>query len=194
MKILHIVENYSFASGGIRTVVKNLKNQLFLLNYKSLIISSGKEKDDNVIIVNSNKTPWLFSKDWQRKIQKIHQQEKLDCIHIHGVWMYPQYVAAKFALQYNIPFILSPHGMYEPWLWSKGTTKKKFYFNFLVKKKFSKASIIHAITKQEKENLRVLFPNTKIIEIPNLIEEMQQKSVTISSNEKYIFYIGRLDE
>ena len=44
--------------------------------------------------------------------------------------MFPQFIAAKFCSDNKIPFVLTTHGMYEPWLWEKGTLKKKIYFNF----------------------------------------------------------------
>lgn len=193
MKILHIVENYSFTSGGIRTVVKNLHYELITLKYSSNILSCQKDKEDNISIVNASKKPWLKSKDWDLKLAEIHSETQIDCIHIHGAWMYPQYIAAKFSINNNIPFVLSPHGMYEPWLWTKGTLKKKIYFHFLVKNLFSKASVIHAITQQEKENLQKLFPKTNITEIPNLIKEEKNQYKEPVFKEKYFFFIGRLD-
>lgn len=193
MRILHIVENYSLKSGGIRTVVKNLNNELSTINHASFIVSAVKEKEDEIFVVDCKKNKWLFSKKWKKKLQEIHKEKQIDCIHIHGVWMFPQYIAAKFSIQNNIPFILSPHGMYEPWLWTKGTLKKKIYFHLLVKKNFSKATIIHAITKQEKTNLKSLFSTSKIVEIPNLIRETNNQLDRELIKEKYILYIGRLD-
>jgi len=115
--------------------------------------------------------------------------------HIHGVWMYPQLVAARFCEKHKIPFLLSCHGMYEPWLWSKGKFKKKMYFNILANNYFSKATFIHAITPQEKVNLQNIFKRNKIVEIPNLIQNFT--SVNHSKpkiDDKYILYLGRLDE
>ena len=195
IKILHIVEDYSFSSGGIRTVVKNLTEELSSLNYSSFILTSLKEKkDNNVYVVDSNKKPWLYSSDWKKKIQQICKEKKIDCIHIHGTWMFPQFIAAKFSVQNKIPFVLTPHGMFEPWLWQKGTLKKKAYFNFLTYKYFSKAAIVHAITNQEKLNLKKLLFNDNMIEIPNLIKVSRLDNEVAINKEKYLFYIGRLDQ
>jgi|SaaInl5LU_22_DNA_1037371.scaffolds.fasta_scaffold21898_3 glycosyltransferase involved in cell wall biosynthesis len=195
IKILHIVEDYSFSSGGIRTVVKNLTEELSFENFTSYILTSSNEKDDkHVYIVDSETRPWLYSKNWKIKIEKLLLEKKIDCIHIHGTWMYPQYLAAKFSFQNKIPYIITPHGMFEPWLWGKGTLKKKIYFNLLTKKYFSKATIVHAITPQEKQNLKELLSTNRIIEIPNLIKNQKNDLVPEINKERYIFYIGRLDE
>ena len=195
MKILHVVENYSFSSGGIRTVVKNLTEELLDQNYTSFILTSSKEKEDkSVYVVNSDKKPWLYSKEWKMKIDQICREKKINCIHIHGTWMFPQFIAAKYSIKNKIPFVISTHGMFEPWLWEKGKFKKKVYFNFLTKKYFSKATVIHSITVEETENLKKIFINGNIVEIPNLITEQKEDLDLIDHKEKYILYIGRLDE
>lgn len=194
MKILHVVEDFSLYSGGLRTVIKNLNSYLNQDNFSSFILSSNKEEIDDIFLVKTNK-PWLYSKEWKKKINFLNNKYHFDLVHIHGVWTYPQYISAKFCVENKIPFILSTHGMYEPWLWEKGTLKKKLYFNLLTKKLFKKASFIHAITPPEKQNLIKLFNKIEVIEIPNLISKTNFSSQIITnSNEKYILYLGRLDE
>ena len=194
MKILHIVEDYSLNSGGLRTVIKDLNHHLNKTDFKSYILSSKKEKEDTVFTVETNK-PWLYSKKWKTKITELNKKFSFDVFHIHGVWMYPQFLAAKFCVQNNIPFLVSVHGMYEPWLWEKGTLKKKIYFSLFIKNLFKKANYLHAITPNEGENINTLFNKTEIIEIPNLIDSLAFSNQFIyNSNEKYILYLGRLDE
>ena len=193
IRILHIVENYSLSGGGIRTVVKNLVEELSQINFKSFVLTSLKEDEDkNIYVVKTSKS-WLYSKEWKIKIKEICSKNKIDCIHIHGTWMYPQFIAAKFSLENKIPFILSPHGMYEPWLWQKGTLKKKMYFNLLTKRIFTKAAVLHAITKNEEKNLKEIFVRPNIVEIPNLIKCNKELNEVFSSNERYILYLGRLN-
>lgn len=192
IRILHIVEDFSVKSGGLRTVVQSLDFHLKSLGYKSYILSSGKEKEDKIFIVEaSNK--WLYSKQWKDKIYDILKAKKIDVFHIHGVWLYPQYIAAKIAVKEKLPFVLSTHGMLQPWMWKKGKLKKKIYFNFLIKKTFNNASLLHTITENETENLRKLFINQNFKEIPNLIF-MDKSLEPITIVEKYILYIGRLNK
>ncbi|MFK8059281.1 MAG: glycosyltransferase [Polaribacter sp.] len=193
MKILHIVEDFSLHSGGLRTVINDL-NKYLNQNFSSHILSSNSEKEDNIFTVKTQK-PWLYSKLWEIKLTELYKKHNYNIFHIHGVWMYPQYKSAKFCIENNIPFIISTHGMYEPWLWKQGYFKKKIYYNYLVKNIFKKAKYIHAITPQEKVNLGEIFKFNQIVEIPNLISE---KSILINkprdAKEKYMLYLGRLDK
>jgi glycosyltransferase involved in cell wall biosynthesis len=197
MNILHVLEDYSLHSGGLRTVVKELNEHLNdYEDVNSYIVSSKKEEEDDVCVVSSSQDkPWLYSKDWKHILEKFIIEKNIELIHIHGVWMFPQHIAAKLAVKNKIPFILTPHGMYEPWLWTKGTLKKKLYFHILSKNLFSKAFRIHAITKDEKNNLKKLFSKSEFVEIPNLIKnkDIHLQNLEVN-NEKYILYLGRLHE
>lgn len=194
MKILHIVEDFSLESGGLRTVINNLNTYLNETEHSSYILSSKKEEIDSIFVQETN-MPWLYSKDWIIQIKNLQKKFNFDIFHIHGVWTYPQYISAKFCEKNRIPFIVSVHGMYEPWLWEKGVVKKKVYFNMLAKKLFGKANFIHAITPDEKTNLIQLFNKKEVIEIPNLISESSTLPDSfINSEKKYILYLGRLDK
>lgn len=192
MKILHIVEDFSLKSGGLRTVIKNLDFYLKKLGHNSFIIASDKEKSDDIFVVKpSNK--WLYSNEWKIKISEIIDEHKIELIHVHGAWLYPQYIGAKIANQKNIPMVLSLHGMFQPWLWKKGTLKKKLYFYLLSKKYFSKAAIIHTITAQETKTIKGFFKRSNIFEIPNLIT-IDNVSEESNISNKNIVYLGRLNK
>lgn len=193
MNILHVVEDYSIESGGLRTVIKELDFYLKSVNINSFIIASKKEDEDKIKTVETNK-PWLYSKAWRIELTSFIEVNSIDVVHIHGVWMYPQYIMAKICVEKNIPFIFTSHGMYEPWLWLKGRLKKKIYFHLVAKKYFSKANYIHAITLDELKNLKELFKTDKFIQIPNLISiNSYAKNVSTVIDDKYILYLGRLD-
>ncbi|MDN3664914.1 glycosyltransferase [Algibacter miyuki] len=197
MKILHIIEDYSVNSGGLRTVVKDLNEHLNELeNIESFILSSQEENGDGIYLVDDAKNkPWVYSKNWSLKINDIVLKNSINLIHIHGVWMFPQYIAAKYAFKNNISYVISPHGMFEPWLWTKGKYKKKIYFNLLTKKLYTNSNRIHAITFDEQQNLTKLFPKSKFVEIPNLVDfEKEDNLEERDSNEKYILFLGRLHE
>jgi len=193
MDIVHVLEDFSFQSGGIRTVVLDLHTRLLFNNINSKILTTRIEPNDEAIKVEGDTIPWRFSKNLKSTLKELYLNNQLDVIHIHGVWMHPQYAAAKFAKQNNIPFLITCHGMYEPWLWSQGTLKKKIYFNQVVKSAFSKANYLHAITANEANEISALFPGTPIIEIPNLIDSEQAIKGGYNTDEKYILYLGRLD-
>jgi glycosyltransferase involved in cell wall biosynthesis len=192
MKILHIVEDFSVKSGGLRTVIKNLDFYLKKLGHNSFILASNKEKNDDIFVVKST-NKWLYSTEWKTKISKIIDEHKIELIHIHGAWLYPQYIGAKMASQKKIPMVLSLHGMFQPWLWKKGRLKKKLYFYLVSKKYFFKAATIHSITSQETKTIKGFFKRSNVVEIPNLIT-IDKVNEECNISDKKIVYLGRLNK
>lgn len=190
--IHHILEDYSTLSGGLRTVVADLDLWLTQESLVSKIITTKAEASDSVLVTKRElpKGVWCYS----RELKSMLSQVNSGIFHIHGIWMYPQYIASKIAFEKDIPYIITPHGMLEPWLWSKGRVKKELYFNFLLKKYFLNANILHAITHDEKENLFALSGHKNIEVIPNSISYTEIESYQIERNpvEKYILFLGRL--
>ncbi|AGC76577.1 glycosyltransferase involved in cell wall biosynthesis [Nonlabens dokdonensis] len=182
--LFHITEDISRASGGVRTVVKDLKNQFPL----STLLSTVKDKDDVDIIEFKKSGPWLYSPQLKEYLNQIPQKP---IFHLHGVWMHAQYIAAKIAAKRKVPFIVSPHGMYEPWLWKEGALKKKLYFYLLSKSAFAKARYIHAITPDEQKNLQKLFSKTEVVCIPNAIE-IEDLIERDKPHKPYILFLGRI--
>jgi glycosyltransferase involved in cell wall biosynthesis len=182
--LYHIAEDISRASGGVRTVVRDIQTQF----PDSKILTTVKDQDDLDIQEFSKKGPWLYSSSLKKHLNTL---DNTSIFHIHGVWMHAQYTAAKIASKRNIPFVLSPHGMYEPWLWEDGKLKKKLYFNVVSRSAFAKARYLHAITPEEQKNLQKLFPKTEVVCIPNAIEieEMVERK---EPSRPYFLFLGRL--
>lgn len=192
--VVHVLEDFSLSSGGLRTVVKELNERLLENGINSVIISTRCEEEDDIILVKGGSVPWRYSSNLVDEIKRLHTNKKIDLIHIHGVWMYPQYISAKYAFNNNIPYIITCHGMLEPWLWTKGKFKKEQYFKRIVYQYFNSANYLHAITPLEAIELKKLFPKSKIKVIPNLISIESPFKANLSFENKYILYLGRLDE
>ncbi len=192
IKIAHILEDYSKQSGGLRTVVQDLNQYLVRNSIESQIVTMRAEAEDNVTVYKSSlyKDLWCYSSELKNSLLNSES----DINHIHGVWMYPQYIASKISYNISKPYIITPHGMLEPWLWENGTSKKKLYFNLMIKKYFSVANILHAITPDEKDNLHKLLGHKSIEVIPNSISYTEIDSYNIQRQEcdKFILFVGRL--
>jgi len=89
-----------------------------------------------------------------------------DIIHFHGLWQ-PQFrrMALRCASE-SIPYVVSPHGMLEPWAW-RHKWWKKFPYYFLFERRFlAGASGILATSELEKNNLQRFGAFPKIDVIP----------------------------
>ncbi len=182
--VYHIAEDVSRASGGVRTVVFDLQKW----GAESSILTTCCDTIEEKVKVFDNKGPWLYSRDLSDHLKNLSEDS---IFHAHGVWMHAQYTTARTAHKKGIPFIVSPHGMYQPWLWNNGTFKKKLYFKLFSKSAFAKADYVHAITPDEEIHLRQLFPDTKTVCIPNAIKITEPPARSIQGRP-YLLFLGRL--
>jgi glycosyltransferase involved in cell wall biosynthesis len=191
--IFHLAENVSFESGGLRTVVVNLHNYIKTNNnYNSIIITNQKEENDSFIEFPSNQfKSWNYSKEIKNNLKKEFYPN--DILHLHGVFMHIQYVSSKLAKEKELQYIITPHGMLEPWIMNDKKLKKKLYFEVILKKIVSNSKVLHAITPLEKDNLFKLTKHKNIIEIPNFINHSDlPKNLNYNPEEEYLLSLGRI--
>jgi glycosyltransferase involved in cell wall biosynthesis len=95
---------------------------------------------------------------------------KFDLVHLHGLWRYPQWAAARCAQRLGIPYIVSPHGMCEPYELARKAWKKKLYFDLIERQTLQNAAAIHAITAAEQSHCAQLQCQNPIPVIPHGVE------------------------
>ena len=79
---------------------------------------------------------------------------QLDCLHLHGIWMYPSRAGAAWAkAKANAGggscYIISPHGMLDPWITGRGKWKKTLARAGYERAGWRSASFLHALTGRE---------------------------------------------
>lgn len=191
--IYQITEDVSFNSGGVRTVLINLDDFINSSNInKSSILTNFKEKTDSYLVFKPNNLKiWNYSLNYQKYLHS--KISEIDVLHLHGVFMHPQFASSKLALQNNVPFIISPHGMLEPWHLNDKKIKKELYLKFILHKMLAKSNFLHAITPLEKENLFKLTNHKNIFEIPNFIYHSKiPKEINYNPSEEYFLFLGRI--
>jgi glycosyltransferase involved in cell wall biosynthesis len=124
-------------------------------------------------------------------------------LHLHGVWMGFQWVAARVALAQNTPVLLSPHGMLNRWhLRHIGfkELRKLIYWRTLAYPAFRPIPLIHAVTPRERDELATWLPGQGIKVIPNAIDLEAMDSILANAGEElsplvdepYLLFLGRL--
>lgn len=147
-----------------------------------------------------------FSRVWRYSRGQTDALSELisgvDVVHLHGLWMWIQWAAARQATRQSKPFLVTPHGMLEPWIWSRQSRpnqwKKRIYWRGLAYPVFRNAKLVHALTSKEAITLAPYFPGQKIIVVPHGIDlDSIDKTMSIlptrSGDEpQYLLFLGRL--
>lgn len=70
---------------------------------------------------------------------------ELDLLHLHGIWMYP----SRAAKRSGKPYLISPHGMLDPWITRRGRWKKALARLGYEQRSWRRADAFHALTAPE---------------------------------------------
>ena len=95
-----------------------------------------------------------------------------DVVHIHGIWSPFVAAFALTALRQRIPYIISPHGMLEPWSLTIRSMRKSLALRSYQGHVLRRAAALHATSEMEAGNLRRMNgADVPIIVIPNPVAE-----------------------
>lgn len=91
----------------------------------------------------------------------------LDVLHLHGIWMYASAAGAAWARRTGKPYIVSPHGMLDPWITARGRWKKALARAGYERRNWAIATCLHGLTPREADDVRAETGRTDTVVIPN---------------------------
>jgi len=111
---------------------------------------------------------WFRSPDLIRDLSGASSE--FDVLHLHGVWTYVQQAASRLSRKFDIPCIITPHGVLESWRVHHKGFKKNLYLSLLGKRMLRSAACLHAITPTEVDGLRRAGYDGPVTVIPNGVD------------------------
>ena len=97
-----------------------------------------------------------------------------DILHLHGVWQFPAFAAARAAHRHNVPYVTVPHGMLDRYsIHQRSAFVKRVYWLLREKKIHAHAAAIHCLNQAEIDNaVPWIKPFPKFI-LPNGISQAE---------------------
>jgi glycosyltransferase involved in cell wall biosynthesis len=87
-------------------------------------------------------------------------------VHFHGLWQRNFPALARECRRRGIPYVVSPHGMLEPWARRKKWWKKWPYFQLIEKRWIAGSACVLATAKPEADRLAEFFLRNRIESLP----------------------------
>ena len=204
-KILYVTEDHSLHNTGITSAVDALTRQ-FNGSLDLEVLSIGPDAIEvpegvRVTLLKTNLPGGLWRAALNQTSTLWERIAHANIVHMHGVWMWPQWAAARQARRINRPVVLSPHGMLESYMWQRQSwlhqLKKTIYWRTVAYPAFKNVSVIHALTNREASDLSNYFPEQRIVILPNSIDlDLIDRHLLDYPSEgpvkPYILFLGRL--
>lgn len=219
MRILHVVPSYipAYRYGGPIYSVHGLCKALALHGHDVRVFTTNVDGpcDSDVpleipVDIDGVKV-WYFPSDrlrrlyWSPPMQKALSQEirKCDLLHLHSVFLWPTWIAARMARKAKKPYIISPRGMLVKDLMKrKSFIAKTAWTYFIEKTNIENAAAIHVTSETEADELRKFpFRLRRVVNIPNGVdipEEGLKDNISPAVKEligkkPYLLFIGRIN-
>ena len=204
INLLHITEDHSIANTGITNSLQSL-SKVLSDSFNQTIITIGPstvnvDQPIKIQILDSHGLCRLWRCSLNGMDILKNEISTCDIVHVHGLWMWPQWYSTRMAISCNKPALLTPHGMLESYIWERQAwyhqVKKRVYWMFFAYPAFKNCSKIHALTERESNTIRRYFPNQEIEIIPHGIEtnipDAQNRQADEFSKPPYILFLGRI--
>ena len=107
----------------------------------------------------------LGREGWRVQIDPTNLAE-CEAVHLHGLWQRRFLGVAQECQKLAIPYVVSPHGMLEPWAWRHRRWKKLPYFHLLEKRMLNGSRRILATSQLEADNLRKFNFRPRVVTLP----------------------------
>lgn len=171
MNILHVISGLDINSGGPSKSVSELTLSLAQTGLEVTLITQATP---NPYVKESPyknfKLSFVNDTSFKQVLNDKLLNNKFDLLHGHCIWQMPVHYMAQLARKKNIPYIISPRGMLEPWALNYKKWKKKIALALYQRFDLANASCIHATAKMEADNIRKLGFKNPIAVIPNGID------------------------
>ena len=166
--------------GGIAQVVKSLSD-FSIGNYTTICNVAWNNKE---VIIGRYGHQYLNS-----------DINKNSVVHSHGLWDMYGRKTCMLALKNNIPLVISPHGMLEPWALKHKRVKKFIAWHLYQKRIINKASLIIVNSTQEYESVRGLGFKNPIAVLGNGVDETEHcEKITFEKRNNVILFLSRISK
>ena len=170
MKILHVVPTYlpAVRYGGPIYCVHGLCRALVRLGHEVHVFTTSVDGDSDSEVVLGQPVDldgvkvWYFSSTRLRRLYYSPPMKRIlqnmtgefDLLHLHSVFLWPTWAAARAARRHGIPYVLSPRGMLvKDLIERKSRLLKTSWIRLVEKKNIEQAAAVHVTSTKEASEL-----------------------------------------
>jgi glycosyltransferase involved in cell wall biosynthesis len=130
-----------------------------------------------------------------------HTIGKLDIVHLHTVFLWPTWAAARAARRARVPYVLSPRGMLvKDLIARRSRLAKSTWIHLIERSNVERAAAVHLTSQLEVTELeRFDWGLPRLVTIPNAVDEPSSANGNIASDveaitseQPLVLFLGRL--
>lgn len=207
-KVINVICRFNAGSGGPPRTVATISKASVGCWEAELFTTDYREGPDDPLLIDSfvghlnvlDASAQTLLGGWVRvlKVFRSYEAQLLlgvapKLIHLHGIWS-PLLVAfASSAREHGIPYVVSPHGMLEPWSLGVRALRKSLALRLYQARLLSECAAVHATSEMEAEHLRALpFIRSPVHVVPNAVDMPDGPPQNRQRNSRTLLFMSRL--
>lgn len=200
-----LISAISRLNGGLFESVRRLGQTLNEQGVSVDVISCRDEHSDDDILAWLPLHPQLFDPlpprafSFAPGLLEALSNPGFEIIHCHGIWMYPSVANLINWKKNKTPYMISPHGMLDPWAIQNSRWKKAIAEVLYEKRHLQNAVCLRALCRSEAESMRAYGLTNPICVIPNGIDLVERDAFSppawvdsIAEDKRILLYLGRI--
>ena len=205
IRTANLTASVSRNAGGLFESVRRLVQSLIETGMEVRVFGTRDEFTDADARAWQPATVRAFHPTWPEKFgYSPHFLEELmdfrpDVTHTHGVWVYPSVAANVYSRKSRSPYLVSAHGMLDPWA-IRNSHWRKVIAHFLYEGRHLRgARCLRALCEAEARAMRQTGLTNEIAIIPNGIDLPSDESSgppcwegIVEPGTKIMLYLGRI--
>ena len=190
MRVLHITESLKRSAGGTAQAVQGL------------VAAECARGLDSWVWALDGSEPWIPSVRTLEigvggRRSRTVELAKFDVVHIHGLWKWGFHRIAAMCRKTGVRYVISPHGMLEPWSLKQKWLKKRIARFVYQDRDLRGAAVLRATAGSEAKHLRALGFRNRVVVVPNGVNVPKGKVSEVSGvsgvrGEKRVLFVGRM--
>lgn len=210
MQVIHTTKSIAQTAGGVARVVISLCEELATGDDTVNIVTTEDSRNPSarnmycensavqyhVVTINGRED--LF---WRMRYLAILKKLIIGSlklspdliVHVNGLWDFTGYAGYRAASAKSVPYVISTHGMLDPWSYNHKNFRKKVALSVYQNKIIENSWALIANSELEENNLRNLYPSKKVFVIDNGVKPAANNtSQQESLRENIVLFMSRL--
>lgn len=196
MKILELTHSLAAAHGGLPVVVVGLSRCLAASGTEVALVTADARNTAG-LVEGANVAGSQEAAPIMARLRHAHALGPVSLVHQHGLWVRLCREGARFAHRLALPWVVSPHGMLEPWALGHHAWRKKIAWSVYQHRDLKRAAAFHVTSVEEGLSVRQLgFRQPIFLSPPGLNpipgEALDPPSASAFRNRRSALFLSRL--
>lgn len=113
------------------------------------VVADLESRGIRVTHIGAAKNPMSRHPETARRLEEL--VGRADVVHVHAMWEEIQHLACREAGRQGVPYVMTPHGMLDPWNMSNRRWRKRIYLLWRMRRNLRRAAALHFATTTERD-------------------------------------------